>query len=103
MKAGAKSLEGLVKEGEGRKHAELSPDKKCFYSDDPNCVTELGTIAWDIWGQQILANIKLVGNELYNLGSFLYKKSNFYGKVAKDWYNVKTGYHDDTDEPETNY
>ena len=61
MKAGAKSLEGLVKDGEGRKHAEISPDKKCFYSDDPNCVTELGEVHWPLFYNQTKENIRLVG------------------------------------------
>ena len=50
-----------MKNGEGRKHAELSPDKKCFYSDDPDCVTEKGEIMWGLFFEQTRDNFKALG------------------------------------------
>ena len=88
MQAGAKSLEGHFKNGEGRAHAEISPDRKCFYSDDPNCVTELGTIAWGLWAEQIKDNMVLVGKGLYDIGQWIYLKSTPLWKDVKDWYSA---------------
>ena len=90
MQAGAKSLEGKFKNGEGRQHAYISPDKKCFYSDDPNCVTELGTVAWGLWAEQIKDNMILVGKGLYDVGHWFYLKSVHLGKDVKDWYTASS-------------